>query len=67
MEYYFISFEDMQVLWKANKPMKIREICDELKNTAWKYNTVGTLLLRMNDKGRYRRNTQYYLFQLSCL
>ncbi len=45
------ELEVMQVLWKAGKPMKIQQVCDALKNSAWKYNTVGTLLLRMSDKG----------------
>jgi len=45
------ELEVMQVLWKADKPMKIQEVCDGLKHSDWKYNTVGTLLLRMSDKG----------------
>jgi predicted transcriptional regulator len=45
------ELEVMQVLWKNGRPMKIQEVCDELKNNKWKYNTVGTLLLRMAEKG----------------
>lgn len=45
------ELEVMQVLWKEKKPLKIQEVCDGLKNSEWKYNTVGTLLLRMADKG----------------
>lgn len=45
------ELEIMQVLWEANKPLKIQEVCEGLKSSKWKYNTVGTLLLRMTEKG----------------
>ncbi|MDO5398057.1 MAG: BlaI/MecI/CopY family transcriptional regulator [bacterium] len=45
------ELEVMQVLWRAGRPMKIQEVCDTLANNKWKYNTVGTLLLRMAEKG----------------
>lgn len=45
------ELEVMQVLWKENRPMKIQEVLDFLAGTGWKYNTVGTLLSRMEAKG----------------
>ncbi len=45
------EFEVMQVLWKSDKPQKIQEVMDGLASSKWKYNTVGTLLLRMEEKG----------------
>lgn len=44
------ELEVMQVLWRADKPLKIQEVMDGLKVGKWKYNTVGTLLLRMEEK-----------------
>ena len=41
----------MQVLWDSDKPMKVQEICDQLKDSGWKYKTVATMLLRMEEKG----------------
>ena len=43
--------EVLQVLWDAEEPLKIQDVCDRLENKKWKYNTVGTLLLRMAEKG----------------
>lgn len=48
------ELEVLQVLWEAEKPLKIQDVCDRLENKTWKYNTVGTLLLRMADKGAVR-------------
>lgn len=45
------ELEIMQVLWEENRPLKIQEVCDCLKSSKWKYNTVGTLLMRMTEKG----------------
>lgn len=45
------ELEVLQVLWEANRPLKIREVCDRLQNTDWKYNTVGTFLQRLEEKG----------------
>lgn len=45
------ELEVMQVLWKSDKPLKIQEVMDGLESNSWKYNTVGTLLLRMEEKG----------------
>lgn len=45
------ELEVLQVLWQAAKPLKIQEICDSLQNESWKYNTVGTFLSRLEEKG----------------
>lgn len=45
------ELEVMQVLWRTGEPMKIQDVCDALTDSDWKYNTVGTLLLRMAEKG----------------
>lgn len=45
------ELEVMQVLWKEKKPMKIQDVLDRLSRSSWKYNTVGTLLLRLEAKG----------------
>jgi len=44
------EFEVMQILWNSDKPLKIQEICDSFKTKKWKYTTVATLLLRMEEK-----------------
>lgn len=43
------ELEVMNVLWEENRPMKIQEVCDRLEK--WKYNTVGTMLIRLEEKG----------------
>ena len=45
------ELEVLQVLWNAERPLKIREVCDRLQNDKWKYNTVGTFLQRLEEKG----------------
>ncbi|MGI5825137.1 MAG: BlaI/MecI/CopY family transcriptional regulator [Bacillota bacterium] len=58
------ELEVLQILWQAGKPLKIQEICDSLQNENWKYNTVGTFLIRMEEKGAvisHKQNrTKYY-------
>ena len=44
----------MQVLWENDKPMKVQEICDILANTGWKYKTVATMLMRLEEKEAVR-------------
>lgn len=44
------ELEVMQVLWKEKKPMKIQEVLEKKTDSEWKYNTVGTLLLRLEAK-----------------
>lgn len=45
------ELEIMQVLWNSEKPMKIREICDEGRGEPRNYSTVATLLGRIKEKG----------------
>lgn len=45
------EFEVMQILWNAQKPLSIQDVCDRLPNNKWAYKTVGTLLIRMEEKG----------------
>ncbi len=45
------ELEVIQVLWREKRPMKISDVLQCLSGTGWKYNTVGTLLLRMEAKG----------------
>ncbi len=45
------ELEVMQTLWEAGKPMSVQDVCDALKNNKWKYRTVATLLIRMEQKG----------------
>ena len=44
----------MQVLWEADTSLKIQEVWERLPDAGWKYNTVGTLLLRLEEKGAVR-------------
>lgn len=44
----------MQVLWDADAPLKIQEVWERLPEAGWKYNTVGTLLLRLEEKNAVR-------------
>ncbi|MBE7049450.1 MAG: BlaI/MecI/CopY family transcriptional regulator [Ruminococcaceae bacterium] len=45
------ELEIMQVLWKSDMPLSIRSVQERLSGVDWKYNTVGTLLLRLEAKG----------------
>lgn len=45
------EFEVMQILWNAQKPLNIQDVCDRLPSNKWAYKTVGTLLIRMQEKG----------------
>lgn len=45
------ELEIMQVLWKSDEPLSIRRVQESLSGVDWKYNTVGTLLLRLEAKG----------------
>ncbi len=45
------ELEIMQVLWKEKRALSIREIQEKLVCTGWKYNTIGTMLLRLESKG----------------
>ncbi len=45
------EFEVMQILWEADEPLNIQTVCDRLPSNKWAYKTVGTLLMRMEEKG----------------
>lgn len=45
------ELEVMHTLWNSGKPMSVQDVCDALSNNKWKYRTVATLLLRMEQKG----------------
>lgn len=45
------EYKIMEVLWKADKPLSIQSVCDGIADEKWKYNTVGTMLLRLAEKG----------------
>ena len=45
------EFEVMQILWEADEPHNIHTVCDRLPSNKWAYKTVGTLLMRMEEKG----------------
>lgn len=44
------EYEIMRVLWKLDKPVSLGEIMGELGDK-WARNTVGTLLVRLAEKG----------------
>ena len=41
----------MKALWQGNCPMKVQDVCDALSGSKWKYKTVATLLLRLEEIG----------------
>lgn len=45
------ELEVMQVLWDADARLRVQEVCDRLSENRWKYKTVATLLMRMEEKG----------------
>ena len=45
------ELEIMEVLWRSDKPLSIQAVCDGIEGGKWKYNTVGTMLLRLSEKG----------------
>lgn len=45
------EFEVMQILWDAQKPLCVQDVCDRMPKKKWKYKTVATLLMRMEEKG----------------
>ncbi len=45
------ELEVMEVLWKAKDRLTIQAVCDGIEDGKWKYNTVGTMLLRLAEKG----------------
>ena len=59
------ELEVLQVLWEAEEPLKIQDVCDRLENKKWKYNTVGTLLLRMAEKAPLYRKRKTVSFTIA--
>lgn len=45
------ELEVMKVLWQAGEPLSVQNVCDRLPKRKWAYKTVGTLLIRMEEKG----------------
>lgn len=45
------ELEVMQILWEADEPLTVQTVCDKLPSNKWAYKTVGTLLVRMEEKG----------------
>lgn len=45
------ELEVMQILWEADEPLNIQMVCDKLPSNKWAYKTVGTLLIRLEEKG----------------
>lgn len=44
------ELEVIKILWEADKPLNVQDICDRLPSNKWAYKTVGTLLIRMEEK-----------------
>lgn len=58
------EYEIMKVLWKADKALSLGEILSEL-DVKWTRNTVGTLLVRLAEKGavsyeKHGKSNLYY-------
>ena len=51
------EYEIMKVLWKAGKPVSLGEIMGEIDSN-WARNTVGTLLVRLTEKGAVEAQKQ---------
>ena len=45
------ELEVMQVLWDADAALTVQAVCDRLPSKKWAYKTVGTLLIRIEEKG----------------
>ena len=57
------EFEVMQILWEADEPLNIQTVCDRLPSNKWAYKTVGTLLMRMEEKKNIQKSRQKNLCQ----
>lgn len=58
------EYEIMKILWNADKALSLGEILSKL-DVNWARNTVGTLLVRLNEKGvigvgRQGKSNLYY-------
>ncbi len=58
------ELEIMQVLWELEKPSKIQELCERMRDGKGNYSTVATLVGRLKEKGAVnaekRGKTFYY-------
>jgi len=44
------ELEVIKVLWEKGEAMNTQQVCDALVDCKWKYKTVATLLIRMEEK-----------------
>ena len=58
------EYEIMIVLWKEEHPISLGEILKKLSKTKWSRNTVGTMLVRLCEKGvvSYEQKGKSYLY-----
>lgn len=59
------EYELMKILWQSEKPMSLGEILKSLsEENKWTRNTVGTLLVRLHEKGAvaYDKKGKSYLY-----
>ena len=58
------EYEIMKVLWKEEHPISLGEILKKLSKTKWSRNTVGTMLVRLCEKGvvSYEQKGKSYLY-----
>lgn len=61
------ELEVMEVLWKADKPLSIQSVLDGIKDEKWKYNTVGTMLLRLAEKGAVKSQKESRVIYYSAV
>ncbi len=59
------EMEVMQVFWsEENNWLSLNDLCKALEQKAWKYNTIGTFVLRLTEKGvlkaKKEGKTNYY-------
>lgn len=59
------EMEVMQVFWsEENNWLSLNDLCAALAHKEWKYNTVGTFVLRLTEKGvlkaKKEGKTNYY-------
>lgn len=45
------EMEVLRVLWATEDWVSVNEVCSRLEHRGWKYKTVGTFLLRLQEKG----------------
>jgi predicted transcriptional regulator len=61
------EYEIMEVLWKADKPLSIQSVCEGIADEKWKYNTVGTMLLRLLEKGAVKSQKENRVIYYSAV